>query len=269
MTLKPAFIVDMSGTILDCESGHENKLITVCRNNGVTLTKEDFNKEHTFDVPSEDGSMRSEKMKLYGAGDTNIYYWLLNQKPELKGNFALNDWLSDTQSVYVENSHLIKLTDGIGSFFYDNKKLNRIVALNTNAAGEQTDFELDIIKQSGIELDFILNGNDVGKPKPHPDGFLVCHDEIKCMAAENKEKAIILPIGIDDSENGGKAIWAASDILQKENGIPMPWVHMILDGKKPVTPPKDKEHLYAAVKHPQEIEFHVQRFLKQASAQPV
>lgn len=185
----PTFIFDLDGVITNTEKFHYSAWREICLSFGYDLTEEknDYLK----------GISRTESLKL-------ILKWSNTEISSEK----FEEVLRDKNELYLNlliNLNSDDIILGVDSFIKTAKEKNHKIALCSSSKNAKFILEkLDIIKL----FDVIVDGNDVEKSKPNPEGFSLA----AMLSNTNSENCVVF----EDSEAG---ISAANQIDMYTVGI--------------------------------------------------
>jgi HAD superfamily hydrolase (TIGR01509 family) len=197
---------DMDGVLVDSEPLHTAKLIATANAHGVALQEGDFHTKYAFQVPDAQGNLQPKTMALYGAGDVNIYYWLLGQKPELAATYSKEQWLQELLSYYIEHRQIVHPREGIEAVIEHFAKEQALQAIVTVGVPGQVIANTSVLGDVAAHMRFVLTAEDVKQSKPHPEGYLIGIDRLR---TELPADTTWFFTAVEDSPNGVNAALAA------------------------------------------------------------
>ena len=185
----PTFIFDLDGVITDTGNQHFESWKKVCRSVNYNLTYEK-NRELK-------GVSRIKSLKKIGN-------WADLKFTKQK----FNELLIQKNKIYLEKISQINnsdIIDGVYDFITNAKKHNHLIALYSSS--KNANFILEKLKIKTL-FDAVVDGNNVKKSKPNPEGFL--------LAAELTNTNPLDCVVFEDSQAG---ITAANLVNMKTIGI--------------------------------------------------
>lgn len=218
---------DMDGTLLDSEPLHVAKLLAVCARHGVALHADDFARKHCFSVPSSSApdEWRPVEMTLHGAGDKNIYYWAVAQRPQLREELSLQAWYDALMAHYLQGACQLQLRPGVADLVAALDDLGASQDLVTSATPEQLRASREPLQAVSSVMRFVVDAQSVQHPKPHPEGYRWARAMADSFwAARGIAPQQVLHVGIEDSPTGVRALLAAG----------LPAIQFLLPGQAPV-----------------------------------
>ncbi len=81
-SLPPIVLFDMDGVQVLSEHVHEQRWIALASSLDVRMTKEDFDRNHRFPIPDEQGGWREVNRPLRGAHEDVICHWILHKRKQ-------------------------------------------------------------------------------------------------------------------------------------------------------------------------------------------
>jgi len=185
----PTFIFDLDGVITDTGNQHFESWKKVCKSINYNLT---YKKNRELK-----GVSRIKSLKKIGN-------WADLKFTKQK----FNELLIQKNKIYLEKISKINnsdIIDGVYDFITNAKKHNHLIALYSSS--KNANFILEKLKIKTL-FDAIVDGNNVKKSKPDPEGFL--------MAAELTNTNPLDCVVFEDSQAG---ITAANLVNMKTIGI--------------------------------------------------
>ena len=185
----PTFIFDLDGVITDTGNQHFESWKKVCKSLNYNLTHKK-NRELK-------GVSRIKSLKKIGN-------WADLKFTKQK----FNELLIQKNKIYLEKISKINnsdIIDGVYDFITNAKKHNHLIALYSSS--KNANFILEKLKIKTL-FDAIVDGNNVKKSKPNPEGFL--------LAAELTNTNPLDCVVFEDSQAG---ITAANLVNMKTIGI--------------------------------------------------
>ena len=185
----PTFIFDLDGVITDTGNQHFESWKKVCKSINYNLT---YKKNRELK-----GVSRIKSLKKIGN-------WADLKFTKQK----FNELLIQKNKIYLEKISKINnsdIIDGVYDFITNAKKHNHLIALYSSS--KNANFILEKLKIKTL-FDAIVDGNNVKKSKPNPEGFL--------LAAELTNTNPLDCVVFEDSQAG---ITAANLVNMKTIGI--------------------------------------------------
>tara|TARA_B100001093_G_scaffold497546_1_gene544600 strand:- start:5690 stop:6343 length:654 start_codon:yes stop_codon:yes gene_type:complete len=185
----PTFIFDLDGVITDTGNQHFESWKKVCKSINYNLT---YKKNRELK-----GVSRIKSLKKIGN-------WADLKFTKQK----FNELLIQKNKIYLEKISQINnsdIIDGVYDFITNAKKHNHLIALYSSS--KNANFILEKLKIKTL-FDAIVDGNNVKKSKPNPEGFL--------LAAELTNTNPLDCVVFEDSQAG---ITAANLVNMKTIGI--------------------------------------------------
>lgn len=185
----PTFIFDLDGVITDTGNQHFESWKKVCKSLNYNLT---YKKNRELK-----GVSRIKSLKKIGN-------WADLKFTKQK----FNELLIQKNKIYLEKISQINnsdIIDGVYDFITNAKKHNHLIALYSSS--KNANFILEKLKIKTL-FDAIVDGNNVKKSKPNPEGFL--------LAAELTNTNPLDCVVFEDSQAG---ITAANLVNMKTIGI--------------------------------------------------
>ena len=185
----PTFIFDLDGVITDTGNQHFESWKKVCKSINYNLT---YKKNRELKGVSRIKSLK----KIENWADLKF----TKQK--------FNELLIQKNKIYLEKISQINnsdIIDGVYDFITNAKKHNHLIALYSSS--KNANFILEKLKIKTL-FDAIVDGNNVKKSKPNPEGFL--------LAAELTNTNPLDCVVFEDSQAG---ITAANLVNMKTIGI--------------------------------------------------
>lgn len=208
--MQPVVLWDVDGVLIDSEPLHVEKLIATTAKYGVQLREDDFMREHDFQIPDGKGGMKDVTMPLHGAGDTNIYYWTIAQKPELAQTLTIQSWYDQLLEHYLLNKTALKPRDGMVKLVNRLDAAGIIQGVVTSGIPAQVDANLEALGPAALKFAFRLTADDVTRNKPDPQGYLIgVMRAQQVLKFRNENPVDAFPIAIEDSPNGVRAALSA------------------------------------------------------------
>jgi beta-phosphoglucomutase-like phosphatase (HAD superfamily) len=221
---------DMDGTLVDSEPLNIEKNIVLAARHGVTLTADHFKQPQSFMIPDGHGGMKSAQMPLGGAGDKNIYYWLITQKPELAASLSWDAWLGEILDYYMAQAATIKTRAGILDVVRDLHQRGAIQGVVTSGLSRQVQANLRALEEAASHMVFVLTADDVKISKPDPEGYKIGMQRAADYArAKGSAGNGLVYIAVEDSEAGTRAALAAGIFC----------IQFLLPGITPFVPPAE------------------------------
>lgn len=233
---------DMDGTLVDSEPLHIRKLIDGANRYGVTLTPEHFTTVQHFPVPDGQGGYRPASMVLHGAGDKNMYHWLVAQRPQLSQTLTQQVWLDELMAYYLANAAGLQAREEVSEVVQALHALGAQQAIVTSATTPQLNVCSNALRDIQPCVSHVLTADDVKRNKPEPDCYLASQSRAQAYwDARGVSADQVFHIAVEDSPTGVRAALAAK----------MPCVHYVLPGQAPF--PAQPGQAFAAARHSSEL----------------
>lgn len=172
----PTFIFDLDGVITDTGNQHFESWKKVCKSINYNLT---YKKNRELKGVSRIKSLK----KIENWADLKF----TKQK--------FNELLIQKNKIYLEKISKINnsdIIDGVYDFITNAKKHNHLIALYSSS--KNANFILEKLKIKTL-FDAIVDGNNVKKSKPDPEGFLIAAEltntnPLDCVVFEDSQAGI-------------------------------------------------------------------------------
>ena len=172
----PTFIFDLDGVITDTGNQHFESWKKVCKSLNYNLT---YKKNRELK-----GVSRIKSLKKIGN-------WADLKFTKQK----FNELLIQKNKIYLEKISKINnsdIIDGVYDFITNAKKHNHLIALYSSS--KNANFILEKLKIKTL-FDAIVDGNNVKKSKPDPEGFLIAAEltntnPLDCVVFEDSQAGI-------------------------------------------------------------------------------
>tara|TARA_B100000963_G_scaffold108405_1_gene94261 strand:- start:1513 stop:2166 length:654 start_codon:yes stop_codon:yes gene_type:complete len=172
----PTFIFDLDGVITDTGNQHFESWKKVCKSINYNLT---YKKNRELK-----GVSRIKSLKKIGN-------WADLKFTKQK----FNELLIQKNKIYLEKISKINnsdIIDGVYDFITNAKKHNHLIALYSSS--KNANFILEKLKIKTL-FDAIVDGNNVKKSKPDPEGFLIAAEltntnPLDCVVFEDSQAGI-------------------------------------------------------------------------------
>ena len=172
----PTFIFDLDGVITDTGNQHFESWKKVCKSLNYNLT---YKKNRELK-----GVSRIKSLKKIGN-------WADLKFTKQK----FNELLIQKNKIYLEKISQINnsdIIDGVYDFITNAKKHNHLIALYSSS--KNANFILEKLKIKTL-FDAIVDGNNVKKSKPDPEGFLIAAEltntnPLDCVVFEDSQAGI-------------------------------------------------------------------------------
>lgn len=225
MTYRLCILWDMDGVLIDSEPLHVKKLQGVAGSYGVPLSEKAFKEPQVFCIPDKDGRMVEASMKLHGAGDKNIYWWLIAQKAELQKTLSMQMWLDQLLAFYVANAHTLHPREGIIDAAKQLHNEEALMAVVTSGIPAQLKANFSALPGVKEMMLFALDADSVKKSKPDPEPYVLATQRVRALQEKGDIAArdAILFVAVEDSDSGVASALAA--------GVPV--VQFLQPGQNP------------------------------------
>lgn len=243
-----AVLWDVDGVLVLSEPLHEEKIIAVAERYGVRI-EGDFTATRTFRIPDGRGGMKEVTMPLYGAGDKNIYWYLIHLKPELKNKLSLEKWLQETFNYYSLNKEKLKPRDGVYNLIEKLHSNGVVQGIVTSGITQQVAVNLSALPGIDRIMSFIIDANMVTRSKPHPEPYERGLAKLRELGLDFRNAAIV---AVDDSRSG---VLSALGAGRGGNGINAEvfCIQFLLPGQKPVEVEDHCKHRFTYARNAQEL----------------
>ncbi|KWT98381.1 hypothetical protein APY03_0516 [Variovorax sp. WDL1] len=178
--------------------------MAVARRYGVEIPAAAFSTVQRFTVPGADGAPVEAQMPLYGAGDKNVYHWLVSIRPEIKQVLSLDQWLALLLDHYIAQAHRIQARGSIPDVVSQLALAGARQGVVTSGIPAQVTANLKTVGPACEHFAFVLTADDVARSKPHPEGYLRGAALLteKILSAKSGPLAIV---AVEDSPPGVRA----------------------------------------------------------------
>lgn len=268
------FLWDVDGMLVENEQLHRAKLIATCARLGVPLTDEDFLRDHTFPVPDKNGHIKMETMCLHGAGDKNIYYWLMSKRHELAATYSQEQWLAELRAFYIKHANDpdigVKPREGMFELVQELADRGAVQGIVTNGIKQQLHANLNVLGPLAHYMIFTLDADDVRLSKPNPEGYLKGAERMTQYCIEKvgvNPKDIMLGIG-EDSGTGVQAAMNANAERLRQGLSRIFCVQYPLEGEAPAIVPAQFDDIFAYSYSGRNIGALIESFYCKACAEP-
>ena len=185
----PTFIFDLDGVVVDTQKHHEATWKELCRSIGYELTD-----DNCEDLKGVNREMSIEK----------IINWSNVKLSKSEIEIAINRKTTSFINI-ISNLNQISLIDGVHEFITDAKREKHPIGLYSSSRNAR--YILDKLSMTDL-FDAIVDGNDVVRSKPDPEGFLL----VSKLTKTAPENCVVF----EDSKAG---LQAAKKINMKAIGI--------------------------------------------------
>lgn len=193
----------MDGVLVDSEPLHMAKLHAVSARHGIALQESDFAQHHDFQIPDGKGTMKRVTMPLNGAGDKNIYYWALAQRPELAAELSQGQWLNELLGYYVANKTMLRPRRHMVRLVRALDQQGAVQAVVTSGIPAQVQANLSVLGKAKRHFAFTLTAEDVKQSKPSPEAYLTGQTRARQMPAlRHVPKRNLVFVAVEDSQPG-------------------------------------------------------------------
>ncbi len=200
---------DVDGVLMELESIRITNLTHVLAAYGIDFSAHDMHCPQTFNIPVNKDSqdMMETTMALDGAGDNNIYWWAVAQKPSLQAQLSLKDWNARLIALYSQSrerltphADVLRL---LNKFSADHRVVQGIV---TNTSKEQLNINLSVLGAVKDKIAVRITNDDVTNFKPNPEPYLCGQNRaLEVLQARGVHTKAAVFIAVEDSPSGVQA----------------------------------------------------------------
>ncbi|VTU41808.1 putative phosphatase (plasmid) [Variovorax sp. PBL-H6] len=180
------------------------KLVAVARRCGVEIPAAAFSTVQRFTVPGAEGAPVEAQMPLYGAGDKNVYHWLVSIRPEIKQVLSLDQWLALLLDHYLAQAHRIEARGSIPEVVRQLESAKALQGVVTSGIPAQVTANLKAVGPASEHFAFVLTADDVTQSKPHPEGYLRGAALLADKFLSTKSGPLVI-VAVEDSPPGVRA----------------------------------------------------------------
>lgn len=200
----------LDGTLLDNDEVLFDRLRLVAAKHGVALSQDEFFQDHTFNMPDGNGDWASVTMRLHGASDKALYYWMASRKPAFGGKVTPLAWIGQMQASYETLSSRVSVRPQVAGFIRALDSQGVVQGLVTNTAPALVEHAFKQLGDAAKCFSFVQYGDQYTLPKPYPAAYQAASTEaVRLLQERHGDACRPLVMAVEDSMNGIRAAHAA------------------------------------------------------------
>lgn len=219
-SLPPIVLFDMDGVQVLSEHVHEQRWIALASSLDVRMTKEDFDRNHRFPIPDEQGGWREVNRPLRGAHEDVICHWILHKRKQKghKTSPSLKEMRIRLFDLYKAKSENLVPRRNLPELIHDIADRGFLLGTVTGCHRGIAEINMKALNGASTLMSFIITADDTTKHKPDPSPYYLALEKAQDLLRDPLGRRPMVPLSvlakqtviIEDSPSGVRAALSVS-----------------------------------------------------------